>query len=64
LTWITSGGTGSRTLQANGDLVLKKLTATQWEVFGLGVSWNMLAAPDWMAKARPANDNDQLRAAA
>jgi len=65
LVWFPSGGSGSRTVAACGEATLSKVTSTRWVITGTGISWNMLNAPDWMAKARPANDNAervQLRA--
>lgn len=57
LEWFPSGATGNRTIAACGIVTLTKVTTNTWIVTGVGVSWNMLSQPDWMAKARPANDN-------
>ena len=38
LTWSPSGGTGSRTLTAPFDVVLTKITATDWMISGVGIS--------------------------
>ena len=38
LRWSPSGTTGSRTLAANGTATLLKVTATEWVIFGSGLT--------------------------
>lgn len=38
LTWAPSGGTGSRTLAANGMATAHKITSTEWIISGVGLS--------------------------
>lgn len=35
LTWLRGGGTGSRTVAANGELILEKITSTGWTCVGI-----------------------------
>jgi len=36
--WLPSGTTGSRTLAANGQATALKITATEWQITGTGIS--------------------------
>jgi hypothetical protein len=54
LEWFPSGNTGSRTIGPCGQATLTKLTATEWSITGVSISYNDLALPDFIA-----NDNKQ-----
>lgn len=38
LRWLPSNGTGSRTLAANGTCIARKVTATEWVIYGYGLT--------------------------
>lgn len=38
LRWIPAGTTGSRTMAANGSCVISKITATSWQIMGIGLT--------------------------
>jgi hypothetical protein len=38
LRWLPSGGTGSRTLKADGSAIISKVTATEWQISGVNLT--------------------------